>query len=396
MAFDEYGNDPELMERAQQSSAGYNPSQWNSASDALNSYNDAAKGGAIDWDKAKSIYEGFASSGQGNHGDWVNSTWDQRNKWTAQPSYTTPKASSANVTTAWTRQNVRDTLMRYGSGGMGTAADLARAIAENPWLGTQVSPGKIRDTQAGGTGRTWDVLADLADDGRGVWQTLTGNTARAAAAKGVSSSAPVAAAPRSAASIAAGPGASADAVGQTTQAIRSQLIEQLLGRAKQQLTGNPDTDAVIRAQSDAYAANEERSRREYLADTAEEVGPLGNIRGETRLSAERVGQRTGAYEADLRGRDVTARRTEVADALQMLTGLITVEEEMELRKELAQMDDEIKRLGLKQDNSQFNADLGYRNRALNQSGQQFNDTLGYNYDTFDWLRSPLNPNNFPT
>lgn len=175
-------------------------------------------------------------------------------------------------------------------------------------------------------------------------------------------------------------------------ALRQKLIDQLLQRAGQGLTVDRNNPA-IRGQADAYAANEERSKRNYLADMAEKLGPNANLRGETRMASERVGQRTGAFEADLTGRQLTAQREEIAQALESMRGMVSQDQELAMREKLALYDDAIKRLQLQQQGEHFNADLGYRNSALAEQGRQFNNGLGLQYDQFDWDRSPLNPRN---
>ena len=90
------------------------------------------------------------------------------------------------------------------------------------------------------------------------------------------------------------------------------------------------------------------------------------------------------------GRELTSRRDEIAQALQSRQGMLSFEQQQALTKELAKMDDAVKRLGLSQQNSQYYAglgqadkhfglDLGYRNRALNQNDEQFRDRLGFDY-----------------
>lgn len=346
--YDEYGNpidDPiaQLQQRAQQSSNGYN----------------GYDGSGINPDASKSTPTG--------------------------PAYVPPQQSA---TTTWTRQNVRDTLARYGDA---SQENLLRAVQENPWLGTVVGGGKIRDSQQGGSGETWDVIGNLNDPTQTRhWQTLTGHTAAAkAAAAGKAGRAVPAGTP------VVNAGSTTTSVSSRDNALRQQLIDQLLARSKQGLDVSRANNPAIRAASDAYAAQEERARRNYIADAAEDLGPLANIRGEERMAAERMGQRTGAYEADLVLREQTAIRQEIQDALDSLTGLISLDDELALRKELALMDDAINRLKLKEDSRQFNADLGYRRSALSEQGRQYDNTLGYNYDVFDWDRSALNPRNFP-
>lgn len=149
----------------------------------------------------------------------------------------------------------------------------------------------------------------------------------------------------------------------STQPVRSgrgdDLYSLLLGRVNQGLT--PDrNDPAIRAQADAYAANQERARRNYLSDTAERSGPFANLRGERRMASERYGAQTGAFEAELLGREVAARRDEVAQALQLLTGRVSAEEEMGLRRELADLEAQLRREGLATGNDQFMRDLALR------------------------------------
>lgn len=153
------------------------------------------------------------------------------------------------------------------------------------------------------------------------------------------------------------------------------LINLLVGRATQSLNIDRN-DPVIRAQADAYAANEERARRNYLADLAERSSPLANLQGETRMSAERVGQRTGDFEAQLMGRELDARRQEILSALQQWGSLLTADQQMQLQRELAQIDDATKRLGINQASNQFYADLGQR-------ANQFDRNLGLQYDELD-------------
>lgn len=179
---------------------------------------------------------------------------------------------------------------------------------------------------------------------------------------------------------------------QQDEALRQKLLDRFTSRADQSLTIDRN-DPVIRAQADAYSANEQRAQRNYLADIAEKRGPIANIQGEQRMAAERVGQRTGGFEAELMGRELTSKRTEIATALESMRGMLTTSQELALREKLAQMDDAISRMKLQQDQTQFDSTLGFKNAELAQQGQQANNQLGFNYDNLDWERSPLNPRN---
>lgn len=70
-----------------------------------------------------------------------------------------------------------------------------------------------------------------------------------------------------------------------------------------------EADPVVRAQVDAYRAEQERARRNHISDLAEQAGgnPV-NLDGEKRLAAEKVGQAVGAFAADIIAKEVEARR----------------------------------------------------------------------------------------
>lgn len=168
-----------------------------------------------------------------------------------------------------------------------------------------------------------------------------------------------------------------------------QLYNTLMQRA-QQGTNIDRNNPIIRAQADAFSANEERSRRNYLSDLAEKSGPNANLRNEARMSAEKVGQSTGGFEAELMGRELGARRQEISEALNSAQGLLTEEQRLALTNELHRLDDATRRFGIQtqdkqyyaglgQNQRQFDQDLGYRNRALDQGDAQFRDRLGFDY-----------------
>jgi hypothetical protein len=137
------------------------------------------------------------------------------------------------------------------------------------------------------------------------------------------------------------------------------LYRRLSERAGQALDIDRN-DPIIRRQADAYTANEIRASRDYLADLAEREGPSANLRGEERMAAERMGQRTGSFEAELMARELTARRAEIAEALNGMAGLLGHDQEIELRSQLAALDSELRKYGIDVSDRQFNADLGLR------------------------------------
>lgn len=169
----------------------------------------------------------------------------------------------------------------------------------------------------------------------------------------------------------------AAATAQTTDR-KNTLYDTLLSRANQSLTVDPN-DPNIRQQTDAYAANEERAKRNYLADVAEKDGPNANIRGETRMANERVGQRTGTFASQLVGQELTARRAEIQHALDTEGAMLTEDQRLALQEKLAMFDNALKQQGLGlQEKSLGLQEKGLNNdmtRALLQN-QQFQDDLG--------------------
>jgi hypothetical protein len=155
---------------------------------------------------------------------------------------------------------------------------------------------------------------------------------------------------------AGGAAAGATALGDSSAA----LMAQLMARAQQGLAVNRE-DPNVRAQADAYAANEERQRRQYLTRAAEEMGgrPV-NLRGEERLASERAGQRSGAFEAELIGREIGARRDEIAQALALWGNRLSDEQRQGLERELAQLNDRARTQDRSQQMEQFLRELALR------------------------------------
>jgi hypothetical protein len=155
-----------------------------------------------------------------------------------------------------------------------------------------------------------------------------------------------------------------------TKARGDALYGQLNQRATQGLAVDRN-DPIIRQQADAFSANAERSKREYLADTAERAGPLGNILGEQRLASEKYGQMTGEFEAQLVGRELTARREEISDALHMSAGLLSGEQTRNLQQQLAMLDQAIAEagVGLSARGQDLDFQLGNRGLDVSMRGQ---------------------------
>ncbi len=146
------------------------------------------------------------------------------------------------------------------------------------------------------------------------------------------------------------------------------LYGQLAARAGQSLNIDRN-DPIIRAQSDAFSAQQERERRQYLNQAAESGGQFYNPTNERRMTAEKAGQATGGFEAQLMGRELTARRDEIQQALNGMQGQLTAEQQMNLQKQLGLLNNAIQQQAV--NTGQYNAVTG-RTSTANQYdlGQQ--------------------------
>jgi hypothetical protein len=168
------------------------------------------------------------------------------------------------------------------------------------------------------------------------------------------------------------------------------LYQQLLDRSKQSLAVN-SSDPALKGQIDANSAATDRASRNYLADLAEKAGPLANLQGEQRLTAEQAGQSEGAFASGLVGNEIAARRTEIQNALTQMGAQLSDEQKNQLTQQLAQLDAASKKYAVDAQSatSAANTGLGYAQLGNNASQfaanlanqkDQFGQTLGYNYD----------------
>jgi hypothetical protein len=179
------------------------------------------------------------------------------------------------------------------------------------------------------------------------------------------------------------------------------FLQQLQQRAHQSLEVGAN-DPIIKGQTDAFRAEGERARRNFLGDAAESGSPYatGAQQGQARMSAEKLGQNVGGFQAELMGRELTARRDEIQQALATMGSTLSEHDRQALQKELALIDDSTKRYGINTQNSQFYAGLSqndkhfydqlsqadrlammddsFRRDQLGQNDTQFRDTLGFN------------------
>lgn len=164
------------------------------------------------------------------------------------------------------------------------------------------------------------------------------------------------------------------------------LYGELNARATQGLDINPN-DPIIRNQVDAFRAEQTRGGRDFLSDVAEQSGPLANLRGEQRMAAERTGQNTAGFQSELMGRELGARRDEIAQALAQQGAMLSGDQQRALQQQLAFMDQAMREgsLGLQAElgrgelalrNKLGSGSLALQGRGLENDQDRFMRELG--------------------
>lgn len=168
----------------------------------------------------------------------------------------------------------------------------------------------------------------------------------------------------------------------TQDSVRNAYLQQI-----QKGTSVDTNDPNFRMQADAFAAAQERARRNQLDDVAQSSFQ-SNSRGsgaeqiERRMMDERAAQNVGSFEADLVGRELTNRRDEIKNALAELGGMISNDQKNALQRELAALDASIKQQSINQTGSLGSRDLDLR------------DKLGTGALNIDMLRALLQNEQF--
>ena len=153
---------------------------------------------------------------------------------------------------------------------------------------------------------------------------------------------------------------------------KAALITQLMSKMGQS-TNVDGSDPFIRKQADSYSAQEERARRNFLADQAEGNSPYstGHQRGLERMTAEGVGQRAGQFESQLIQRELQSRRDEIKNAMDSMGSLLSEEEKNGLQRELANLDASLQWAKITNQKDQFAAQLSQEDKHfMAQLGQQ--------------------------
>lgn len=173
---------------------------------------------------------------------------------------------------------------------------------------------------------------------------------------------------------------------------RKTKADQLFGtyqdRANQTLAFNAQ-DPIISGQVDAYRAEQERSKRNYLSDLAEKAGPNANLLAEERLANEHLGSNVSGYQAKLMSDELTNRRAEIAQALASEGSMLSLDQQQQLQEKLASIDALLKQQGITQ-----SGQLGNRGLDITSQGQLLQNSLGNRGLDNDWAKALLSNDQF--
>jgi len=138
------------------------------------------------------------------------------------------------------------------------------------------------------------------------------------------------------------------------------LWDMLMGKALQSTNINPK-DPIIKGQVDAASAQQRRVGRNYMADLAEREGPTSNLNLEGRMQSEREAQSMGSLQASLMQNELSARRNEIMQSMQLMGGMLSDEQRIALQKELGLIDANLAQQRITNQNNQFLDDFAFRN-----------------------------------
>ena len=141
------------------------------------------------------------------------------------------------------------------------------------------------------------------------------------------------------------------------------LFDYMMGKAGQSLDINRK-DPIIANQVNAFDAAQQRSSNDYLRQLAERGGPQNNMGMETRMAAENRGQNLGNFQSQLMQQELTARRNEIMQSLQLGAQFMTEQQQLALRRELAQMDNALQYAYLGQRAFEFDESNEFRRSPL--------------------------------
>lgn len=165
--------------------------------------------------------------------------------------------------------------------------------------------------------------------------------------------------------------------GDLEAALRNQLLQQM-AQGNQPI----DENALgIRQPFEAASLAAQREQDRERTALAERLYAQGGLRGPElaqgiQQSAERNAVGLASIKSGLIGNEIAARRTQLAQALQLANSIGARKEALALQAQLAELDNKFRYAQLGQQGSQFGQELGYRYAGLSQAQNQFNDQYG--------------------
>ncbi len=161
------------------------------------------------------------------------------------------------------------------------------------------------------------------------------------------------------------------------QQMRNLLMSQLQGLSTPTSADSPDIAPAISAYN-VQSQRDQQAERDAIAErfyaSGEGGGDLksgGFDTAVTRGREEAAGKRAN-FTGSMVWQAANAKRTQLQQMLQTATSAGLTDQAQRIQQQIAQIDADLRRQGLTQQNSQFTAQLGQQDR-------QFNDRLGYDY-----------------
>lgn len=176
-------------------------------------------------------------------------------------------------------------------------------------------------------------------------------------------------------SVSPGAGAqSAGAGGQGGSNFNSQIRQSILNRLTQVQGGVDINDPAIRSRLSAYQAASQaalnRGQSKFAERAYAEGLPAGSQDANLQGAIQNSASDEGRYAGDLMGQQLESNKSELEQLLQLGSGLLTADEDRQIRAQIAAIDAQLQRQSLGQNNQQFydrlGADIGSNEALLNE------------------------------
>lgn len=179
----------------------------------------------------------------------------------------------------------------------------------------------------------------------------------------------------------------------TTEGTQKLFNDTLIGLLGQDPSNISISDPTLRPQADAFAAAQERARRQRQEASAERFGATGMessgaMDAEVASGYDDMGRNVGAFNASLVGGELQRRRQEIMQAMALAGNMLNADLARDLQKELAEIDAALRREGLNVQSSLGFGDLSLRDKLgtgglsvqllqMLMGDKQFGQNLGF-------------------